>query len=149
MAISTKPSRSSTSNSSRRQIELWPHQLATMEAATRQIALIGGTGAGKTYCAPIWVHSRLLDGKRGLAMGTGYETHVEQVMMGEMTRWLDDVAPGSYSLTKQPGILTLKRNEAELCFASSENPMAYEGQVFDFAWIDEGGKMPRLAYDVV
>ncbi len=123
-----------------------------MEAAQsmcRQTALVGGTGSGKTWFAPIWVHQKLLAGQKGLAMGTGYQTHVEQVMMAELTRWLDDVAPGSYTLTRNPGILRLKANGAELCFASSENPLVWEGTLFDFAWMDEAGKMPRIAYDVV
>jgi hypothetical protein len=149
-------------------IALWPHQIEAWEADPdfyRIIAMIGGTGAGKTWFAPIWVYNRLIQAPktRVLALGTGYQRHVDRVMMYEMVRFLTGApdAPKAgarglgmvegkdYTINKTNGNITLKANGSEILFGSAENPLSLEGPHCEGGcWIDEAGMMSRQAWEV-
>lgn len=149
-------------------IALWPHQIEAWEADPnfyRIIAMIGGTGAGKTWFAPIWVYNRLIQEPktRVLALGTGYQRHVDRVMMYEMQRFLtgavDAAQPKNrglgmiegkdFTINKTNGNIKLVANGSEILFGSAENPLSLEGPHCEGGcWIDEAGMMSRQAWEV-
>jgi terminase large subunit-like protein len=53
-----------------------------------------------------------------------------------------------YELNKKEHVLTLLSNGSQMLFGSSENPLSLEGAHVDFVWIDEGGQMARVAWEV-
>ena len=82
-----------------------------------------------------------------LAIGMGYQRHVERVMVHEMERALKEQKI-EYEWNKSTATITLF-NGSELLFGSADNPTSLEGpHVEGGCWIDEAGYMPRLAWDV-
>lgn len=68
-------------------------------------------------------------------------------MLYELKRFLQDIGCGfSYNAQKQ--VMSLP-NEVQILFGSAENPNSLEGPHLNaFCWIDEGGLMPLLAWEV-
>jgi hypothetical protein len=82
-----------------------------------------------------------------LAIGMGYQRHVERVMVYEMERVLKE-SDIPYDWNKSTATITLF-NGSQLIFGSADNPTSLEGPHVDGGcWIDEAGYMPRLAWDV-
>src|SRR5712671_2004923 len=123
------------------------HQLKAYHSQQRIIALVGGTGSGKTWYAPYWILKRLnqVPGSRLLAIGLGYTKHVERVMIKRLEDFLRAYAV-PYNLNRSTATLTLIPNGSQIIFGSAENPLSLEGTHLEAgAWIDEAGQMPRVA----
>jgi phage terminase large subunit len=101
-----------------------------------------------TWYAPYWVLKQLeKPGSRLLAIGLGYQRHVERTMIRELEECFKRHGI-PYDLNKSLAEMTLY-NGAKILFGSADNPMSLEGAHVDGgAWIDEAGQMPRLAWDV-
>lgn len=128
-------------------MSLFPHQIRAWQSKKRIIALVGGTGAGKTWFAPIWVYKKVQTPEtRVLCIGMGYDRHVSRVMMFELTKFFRNLGQ-KYKLNERKGELLLP-NGSMCLFGSSDNPLSLEGPHLDAAWIDEAGLMPRMAWDV-
>lgn len=110
--------------------------------------MVGGTGSGKTWFAPIWLHKKLTEnpGWRCLCIGMGYEHHVANVMMHECMKHLTRIGE-KFEVNRKSGTIRMT-NGSQLLFGSAENPESLEGVHLECAWIDEAGMMPRLAWDV-
>lgn len=134
----------------RLQVGFWPFQVKAWQSPRKIIAVVGGTGSGKTWFAPKWVHKKLLakPDVRGIGVGTGYNTHVVRVMWYEIEKYLREVGE-PYVPNKRDQTITLRKNGSQLMFGSAENPLSLEGPHIEFAWMDEAGMMPRIAWDVV
>jgi hypothetical protein len=129
---------------------LLDHQIRALNAQSRIIALVGGTGAGKTWFAPHWIYHRMRQkpGSRFMAVGMQYERHVINLMQKQLTDFFDEVGE-QYKLVIGKR-LTLLSNGCEILFGSAQNPDSLEGPHFDGGiWMDEAGLMSRLAYDVL
>lgn len=105
--------------------------------------------------APLWCWKHLIDeakgtlkwGARGMALGTGYQRHVQRVMVYELMQFFHEIGCNA-ELNKGEGTITLP-NEAQILLGSSENPNSLEGPHLDgFCWIDEAGMMALLAWEV-
>src|SRR6266702_5102123 len=82
-----------------------------------------------------------------LAIGMGYQRHVERVMVYELERVLKESGI-QYDYNKSTASIKLF-NGSEIMFGSADNPTSLEGPHVDGGcWIDEAGYMPRLAWDV-
>jgi hypothetical protein len=82
-----------------------------------------------------------------LAIGMGYQRHVERVMVYELERVLKEHGI-AYDYNKSTASIKLF-NGSEIIFGSADNPTSLEGPHVDGGcWIDEAGYMPRLAWDV-
>jgi hypothetical protein len=54
-----------------------------------------------------------------------------------------------YAMNRSTATLTLKTNNSQVLFGSSENPMSLEGSHLEGGcWLDEAGQMGRIAFDV-
>ena len=118
------------------------------QSKKRVVALVGGTGSGKTFFAPLWVSRRLQNvDERVLCVGNGYDRHVSRVMMFELTRFFRRLNR-PYKLNERKGEL-LFPNGAMCLFGSADKPLSLEGPHLEAAWIDEAGLMARTAWEVV
>lgn len=90
---------------------------------------------------------RLRPNSRSLAIGLGFQRHVERVMIYELLDFFKRFkVPYEHNISK--AIITLQ-NGASMLFGSAEKPGSLEGVHLDgICWIDEGGQMPRLAWEV-
>jgi hypothetical protein len=68
-------------------------------------------------------------------------------MIYEITKFLREIRE-PYRMNEKKGELILLDTESQFLFGSSENPLTLEGPHLEYVWIDEGGMMPRLAWDV-
>lgn len=83
-----------------------------------------------------------------LAIGMGYQIHVERVMIASLEDCFKKFNV-RYEMNHSTKIMTLF-NESQILFGSSENPTTLEGPHVDGgAWMDEAGYMQRAAWDVV
>jgi Phage terminase large subunit len=114
----------------------------------RVIALVGGTGAGKTWFAPRLIYKWLTahPGTRCLCIGLGYEKHVDRVMIREVRQMLDGLKV-RYNFLRKNGLIELPNGSAFL-FGSAENPLSLEGAHLEYCWIDEAGMMGITTFEV-
>jgi hypothetical protein len=90
---------------------------------------------------------RLKQGARGMALGRGYQIHVDRVMVFELKRFLSDIGC-TYDFNEGKKVMVLP-NGVNILFGSAENPDSLEGPHLDaFCWIDEAGLMDRPAWEV-
>jgi hypothetical protein len=110
---------------------------------------VGGTGSGKTWYSPYWIIKRLEKPQsRLLAIGLGYEKHVQRVMVNRLAEFFDNYKI-AYTFNKTAQEMTLRHNGSQIIFGSAENAMSLEGTHLEGGcWIDEAGQMPRIAWDV-
>lgn len=130
--------------------EFFHHQIRAYNSDKRIIALIGGTGSGKTWFAPYWIVTKRLavPNTQVLAIGLSYQRHVERVMIKRMEDFLK-AWKIPYIMNRGVATLTLKNNNSQILFGSSENALSLEGSHLEGGvWIDECGQMARVAYDV-
>lgn len=130
--------------------EFYHHQVRAHYSEKRIIALIGGTGAGKTYYAPYWLFTKRLSkpNSQALAIGLSYQRHVVRVMIKRCEDFLR-AWKIPYTMNLSTATLTVHNNNSQLLFGSAENALSLEGSHLEGgAWIDEGGQMARVAYDV-
>lgn len=130
--------------------EFFHHQLKAHYSNKRMIALIGGTGSGKTWYAPYWIVTKRLvqPNSQLLAIGLSYQRHVERVMIKRIEDFLK-AWKVPYIMNRSTATLTLKNNNSQILFGSAENALSLEGSHLEGgAWLDECGQMPRVAYDV-
>lgn len=130
--------------------EFFHHQIRAYNSDKRIIALIGGTGSGKTWFAPYWIITKRLaqPNAQCLAIGLSYQRHVERVMIKRVEDFLK-AWKVPYVMNRSTATLTLKNNNSQILFGSSENALSLEGSHLEGGiWIDECGQMARVAYDV-
>lgn len=136
-------------------IALYAHQLEAHFGTEQTIAMVGGTGGGKTWYAPIWVTKNLMEpdmshfrwGVRGLGIGTGYQKHVDRVMVHELKRFFNEQGI-TYDFNQGKAVFFLP-NDVQFMMGSSENANSLEGPHLDgCVWMDEAGLMPLLAWEV-
>jgi hypothetical protein len=83
-----------------------------------------------------------------LAIGMGYNVHVERVMIASLEDCFRKYQV-RYEMNRSTKIMTLF-NESQILFGSAENPHTLEGPHVDGgAWMDEAGYMGLSAWDVV
>lgn len=82
-----------------------------------------------------------------MALGRGYQIHVDRVMVFEIKRFLSDVGC-QFDFNEGKKVMKLPNN-VDILFGSAENPESLEGPHLDaFCWIDEAGLMERPAWEV-
>ena len=135
-------------------VYLYPFQRRAWDSKKRIVALVGGTGAGKTWLAPRIVYKWLTQrpGSRVLAIGTGYTKHVERVMMFEIEKFFTE-SRIKYVMNKTSAVLTLSDKRmpgfgSQVLFGSSDNALSLEGPHLENCWIDEAGLMGRTTFEV-
>ena len=131
-------------------MELLDQQIKVLESKKRTVALVGGTGFGKTWLGPHWLFDRMRKkpGSRYMGIGMQYERHVINVMQKELTGFFDKIRE-PYKLVTGRRMQFPRLNNSELLFGSAEKPESLEGPHLDGGvWMDEAGYMTSFAYEV-
>ncbi len=125
-------------------------QLRAYNSSKRIIALIGGTGSGKTWMAPYIIITKWLKepDSQCIAIGLSYNRHVERVMIRRVEEFLNNYKI-RYTMNRSTATMTLHNNNSQILFGSSENPLSLEGShLKGGVWIDECGQISRSSFDV-
>lgn len=130
------------------------YQERTLDSKARFIAMLGGTGGGKTWWGPIWL-AHLIDRhrKEGRSKGARY------LVLGRTADMVRDIMvpeiEGHYKGTnlegvyhKQSRIYELPTGERLYC-RSADEPLRIEGHHFMGAWVDEPSQMAALVWVIL
>jgi len=131
-----------------KQVSLHPGQVLSYQSDARFIALIAGTGGGKTYFGPIWLYNEICKYSRDVWM---VAAPTYKMLRRATIPMLVDFFEG----TKLEG--TLNRTDGEyrlpdggvIHLCSADDPNHMEGGQFRGIWLDEAGQMTRWVWVVV
>ena len=128
-------------------------QERTLDSEARYMAMLGGTGAGKTWWGPVWLANRIaLDQKEGIEE----PRYLALAPTADMAR--DILAPlliehyagtnleGTY--WRQSHIYDLPTG-AKIFVRSADNPHRIEGHHFRAVWADEPAQMKALIWPII
>lgn len=142
---------------SKKQIEITLHkyQSKAFDSQKRFIALIAGTGGGKTYFGPVWLINEIMKKPNGkfLIVAPVYKM-LERASLPSLLKTLKD-GKIKHDFKKQEGKITLSskinsiNTTAEIFLASADRPDTLEGMHIDGAWLDEAGQMKYWAWIVI
>lgn len=140
-----------------KEITAYDHQSLTIDAlddGKRYIAMIGGTGSGKTYWGPWWLADLISrDCENENRVGAKY------LVIGRTYRMLHDtlipLLKEAYRGTYLEGRFSASQDIYYLptggiiYFRSADNPFRIEGIHARGAWIDEPSEMPSLIWIII
>lgn len=148
----------------------FPLQQAVLAATERIVAVIGGTGSGKTHSARIKLTADFIPafrGQDGLIVSPSFPNY-EKVMLNStptdpgggvgsdgtprgLVPYLEDTLGwGHMNQTRREFRFTDEAcGGSALYFGSADHPMTMEGAHVAWALIDEPGQMGRTAWDIV
>lgn len=125
-----------------------------MDSSARFIALMGGTGGGKTWWGPIWMYNLIAgDVARGVGKGAKYLAVARTYAMASDTliplfREHFDGTPLQGHWHEQKGRYELPTG-GTVFFKSGDKPHRIEGIHARGAWLDEPSEMPALIWVII
>lgn len=143
----------SSSSAMTKVIKPYWFQDRTLDSKARYIIMIGGTGGGKTWWAPVWLantinrdHERGVKDARYLALGPTAEMARDQMLPYLIEHYKDTALEGEWQA--QARIYQLP-TDGKIYFRSADEPKRIEGHHFRAAWVDEPGQMKGLIWPVI
>lgn len=140
-----------------KEIDLYWYQAQALEALDQKIrfcAMIGGTGAGKTWFGPWWLAEVIAqDVRNGWHRGARYLAIAPTVRMAE-----DILVPTiceAFRGTKLQGEYLAQKNiyrlrtSGTIYFRSADRPERIEGHHVKAVWMDEPGQMKAFIWPIV
>jgi len=128
-------------------------QERTLDSKARYIVMIGGTGSGKSWFAPVWLadiiskdHQQKVKDARYLALGPTAEMARDQMLPYLKSHYEGTELQGEWQA--QARIYEL-RTGGRIYFRSADKPERIEGHHFRAAWIDEPGQMKGLIWPII
>ena len=150
MPVTTAPTRPTVAPQQRVKIDLHVGQsLAWRAQDAKIIAMIAGTGGGKTYFGPRWLYrewqNEVVTGEStpSIVMSASYPM-MTRVTLPEFRGFWDPLEVGTYRAADRVYSTTHK----PVFFGSAERVLGMEGIHAGRAWLDEAGMMPREVLDV-
>jgi PBSX family phage terminase large subunit len=131
----------------RADILLFPRQMRFVKDPARFPAYVGGIGSGKTFAGACKVIARLGRKEMGLVAAPTYSM-LRDATQRTLLALLDDLGVG-YDFRKGENALTVAATGHEIIFRSLDNPENLRGPNLDYAWVDEGSLIDRMAWLVV
>jgi PBSX family phage terminase large subunit len=128
-------------------ILLFPRQMRFVKDPARFPAYVGGIGSGKTFAGACKVIARLGRKELGLVAAPTYSM-LRDATQRTLLALLDDLGIG-YDFRKGENALTVLATGHEIIFRSLDNPENLRGPNLDYAWVDEGSLLDRMAWLVV
>lgn len=131
-----------------KRITLHPYQTKAWNSTSRFVALIAGTGGGKTWFGPYWLYREIAKNPQGRFMVVA---PTYKVLMRATASELVKAFQG----TDVEGRFLESRMVYELptggiiYFCSADKPKYLEGGQINAAWLDEAGQMTRWAWVVM
>ena len=128
-------------------IKLHRGQTKAWRSEAKYVAMLAGSGGGKTAFGPIWLYREIERHPTGsfLVVSPTYQMF-QRIVLPRTREFLDDVAQGEYHAVERAYYLP---TGGVVYFGSADNPFSLEGVHVHAAWMDEAGQMKREAWDVV
>jgi len=120
-------------------IDLHPGQTRAMLSEARFVAMICGTGGGKTWFGPYWAMNEIAKRPGGRAMIVS--PTFDMLSRESRAEWLKAVTNTDFE-----GNMKLSENHyitpdgTDIFFRSADKPNSLEGGQFDWVWLDEAGQ---------
>jgi hypothetical protein len=128
-------------------------QEKALDSKARYIVMIGGTGGGKSWWAPVWLaniisrdHELGIRDARYLALGPTAEMARDQMLPYLNEHYTETSLQGEWQA--QARIYRLPTG-GRIYFRSADKPERIEGHHFRAAWIDEPGQMKGLIWPII
>ena len=129
------------------QIRLHSGQSRAWKSDARFVAMIAGTGGGKSWFGPIWLYREIQKyPKDGFLVISPTYPMFQRIVLPRTKEFLDTVTCGEYRAGERIYYLP---TGGKVFFGSADNPFSLEGVHVRAAWLDEAGQMRREAWDVV
>ena len=132
----------------KKRITLHEGQSAVFQSEARFVALIAGTGGGKTYIGPYWLAREIAKNPTGI-YGVGAPTFkmLDRITARELiTAFRGTSLEGEYRSTKGEYLLP---TGGIIYLCSTTDPDHIEGGQYDAWWLDEAGQMSAWTWTVV
>lgn len=137
-------------------VALW-FQNATLNAVDqgkRYIAMMGGTGGGKTWWGPSWLAYLIArdyaagngEGARYIGLGRTYRMTTDVIVPELVARFLETSLAGHYHASKETYELP---TGGTIYFRSADKPYRIEGHHTRGMWVDEPPEMPALIWIII
>lgn len=128
------------------QIRLHPGQSKAWKSEARFVAMIAGTGGGKSWYGPIWLYREIQKQPKGsfLVVSPTFPMF-QRIVLPRTREFLDTTTGGEYRAGERIYYLP---TGGKVFFGSADNPFSLEGVHVRAAWLDEAGQMKREAWDV-
>jgi PBSX family phage terminase large subunit len=128
-------------------IKLHKGQTRAWKSQAKIVAMIAGTGGGKSYFGPIWLYREIQKYPKDnfLVISPTYQMF-QRIVLPSTKAFLDNAANGEYRSGERTYYLP---TGGKVFFGSADNPFSLEGVHVRGAWMDEAGQMKREAWDVV
>lgn len=124
------------------------YQSEVLRSTRRFIALIAGTGGGKTFTGPLWLYQEIAKYPKDqfFVIAPTYKmlTRATIPTLVDMFRGTD--AEGTYNQSK--GLYELSQG-AKIWFGSADRPETLEAGQYRAAWLDEAGQMKYMVWIVM
>lgn len=129
-------------------MRLHPGQAVCFKTDARFVALVAGTGGGKTYCGPWWLAREITKHPQGIfGIGAPIYPMLSRVTVPALLN--------AYQGTSLEGEYKQASHEYHLptggiiyCW-STDNPDHIEGGQYDAIWLDEAGQMKAWTWTVI
>jgi len=132
-------------------IELHPGQSRAWRSKKRIVAIIAGTGSGKTFFGPIWLGREIANIIKDhpkadfLVVSPTYKMF-QRVVLPATKNFFDAVFGGEYRASEFAYHLP---SGAKIWFGSADNPYSLEGVHVRACWLDEAGQMKGEVWHTV
>ena len=128
-------------------IKLHKGQTRAWKSDAKIVAMISGTGSGKTFMGALWLYREIQKYPKDtfLVVSPTYSMF-DRVVLPMAKGLLDELTHGVYRAVEKTYILP---TGGKVFFGSADNPLTLEGVHVRAAWMDEAGQMKREAWDVV
>lgn len=129
------------------EIKLFPRQMRFVKDPARFPAYVGGIGSGKTFAGACKVIARFHRKELGLVAAPTYSM-LRDATQRTLLALMDELGI-AYEFRKGENALTVPATGHEIIFRSLDNPENLRGPNLDYAWVDEGSLIDRMAWLVV
>lgn len=131
-----------------KEITLHKYQTKALVSKSRFIALIAGTGGGKTFTGPVWLIREIKRHPKGnfLVVAPTYKMLTRATIPTLVECFRGTVLEGEYKPSLGQYLLPCG---GIIWFASADRPETMEGGQYVAAWLDEAGQMKLGAWIVI
>jgi len=126
--------------------ELHPGQAMAFDSEAQYVAMIAGTGGGKTWFGPIWLAREIAKDPKGdyLAVSPTYPM-LKDILLPRALEILNDWHGGTYKSMEKVYYL---KGGGRVLFRSADRPLSMESVHVNAVWLDEAGQMRSEAWHV-
>jgi len=130
------------------EITLHPYQTAIFQSKARYLALIAGTGGGKTFMGPIWLTEEIRKNPQGeyMVVAPTYKM-LNRKSLPALMEYFDKVGV-DYDFKKQDAEICLGTG-GKIFLGSADNPFSLESVQCHAIWVDEAGQLKKWAWIVL